>query len=162
MEQPRGPSYSGPPLATIDCEPYVVFKASEARGTKQLAFDFLNMFFARDRYMRFVGTVPVHLTPIFEPLVDDPGYQSSPFLVQWKPWADQTARLLSEGRVRPILMPDITTEGRTLPFLLEFQAAKILTQSVADVLKGGAPKDAAAEGQRRAEALLTSLRFKRW
>jgi len=31
MPQPRGTQYQGPPIATIDCEPYVIFKRAQTR-----------------------------------------------------------------------------------------------------------------------------------
>jgi hypothetical protein len=46
---------------------------------------------------------------------------------------------------------------------LEFQASKILTQAVTSVVSGGmSPHDAADVAQRRAEKLITDLKFNRW
>jgi multiple sugar transport system substrate-binding protein len=170
MPQPTGPSYSGPSIATIDCEPYVIFKsAAEKKNTRygsnaELAKKFLRLFYSRDQYLPFVKEVPIHLTPIFEGMANSPDYRSTPFVVRWMPWEEQTEEFLRDpSRVRPILMPDASDEGRALPFLLDFQSSKILTQAVADVVKNGVPPtEAARTAQRKAEQFVESLNLKRW
>ncbi|MCI0559522.1 MAG: extracellular solute-binding protein, partial [Nitrososphaera sp.] len=74
MPQPVGPSFKGKPLsiATIDCEPFVIFKSAQKRpaqdyGTNaDLAKAFLKVFYRKDHYLPFVSEVPIHLTPIFQ------------------------------------------------------------------------------------------------
>jgi multiple sugar transport system substrate-binding protein len=170
MPQPTGPSYTGPSIATIDCEPFVIFKSAQDRKNSYgdnsvLAKDFLRLFYQKDRYLPFVKEVPIHLTPIFEQMAQDPDYLSAPLVQKWKPWADQTNLFLADpsNRTRPILMPDVSEQGRTLPFLLDFQANKILTQLVSDVVKNRtAPNTAAQAAQVRAEQLVESLGYRRW
>lgn len=164
MPQPIGPSMKGSSIATIDCEPYVIFKSSEARGTSEYAKKFLQMFFRKQYYLPFVKSVPIHLTPIFKKMASDPDYLSAETVQRWKPWADQTnAFLLQKDRTRPILMPDSSEAGQQLPFLLEFQASKILTQAVTSVVSGKVSPDQAAKvAQAKAEQLITELGFRRW
>ena len=169
MPQPVGPSYAGPSIATIDCEPYVIFKSardrrSSAGDNAELAKKFLILFFRKDRYLEFVRDVPIHLTPIFENMASSPDYLNAPLIARWKPWADQTETFLREPvRLRPILMPDVSEQGRMLPFLLDFQSSKILTQLVSDVVKNHIPPEQAAKSaQERAEQLVESLNYKRW
>ena len=164
MPQPLGPSKSGESIATIDCEPYVIFKSVENRKTAEYAKKFLKMFFQKDNYLPFVKTVPIHLTPIFTKMAKSEDYQSTETVKHWKPWADQTDNfLLNKDKVRPILMPDNSEAGRQLPFLLEFQASKILTQAVTSVVSGNVtPEQAAKTAQERAEQLVTDLGHKHW
>jgi ABC-type glycerol-3-phosphate transport system substrate-binding protein len=172
MPQPVGPSYNGPSISTIDCEPYCVFKSAKGRqdvGSKdkdnaELAKEFLRMFYRADLYMSFVRTVPIHLTPIFQGMAASADYNGLELISRWRPWANQTTALLSDPkRVRPILMPDDTEQGRALPFLLEFQASRILTQAVSDVVKNHLPAQQAAENaQKRAEQFLESINQKKW
>jgi ABC-type glycerol-3-phosphate transport system substrate-binding protein len=164
MPQPHGPSYAGPPIATIDCEPFAIFKSAEARGNLDLAKDFLKMFYSKSYYLPFVRAVPIHLTPIFRGMAGSQEYANDPFVGQWKQWADQTSTFLSDPqRVRPILMPDVSEAGRSLPFLLEFQASQILTRAVADVVSAGRTVDVAAQdAQGRAERLVQSTGERAW
>ena len=169
MPQPIGPSFSGPSIATIDCEPYVIFKsARERKGSAgdnaEMAKRFLVLFYRKDRYLQFVQDVPIHLTPIFERMAVSPEYLNTPLIGRWKPWADQTDTFLRDpSRLRPILMPDVSEQGRMLPFLLDFQSSKILTQLVSDVVKNQTPPvQAAKSAQERAEQLVESLGYRRW
>jgi ABC-type glycerol-3-phosphate transport system substrate-binding protein len=169
MPQPLGPSFSGPSIATIDCEPYVIFKSAKDRtnayGTNaDMAKKFLLLLFRKDQYLPFVKEVPIHLTPIFQKIANSPDYLNTPLIRTWKPWADQTDVFLRDSsRLRPILMPDISEQGRTLPFLLDFQSSKILTQLVSDVVKNHTPPEQAAKAaQERAEQFVQSLGYKRW
>ena len=169
MRQPRGPSLesSQPTIATIDCEPYVIFKAAESRsagryGTNAaLCKEFLRAFYSRDTYLRFCTRVPIHLTPIFERLAADSSYLKTPLIVRWAPWEARCREALQTKAVRPILMPDETS--KTLPFLLELQSSRILANMVADVLEGTAtPAVAAAKAQHDAEALIDRLGQRKW
>lgn len=165
MPQPVGPSYSGPSIATIDCEPYVIFRSAEERGNAALARDFLRMFYRKDRYLPFVQAVPIHLTPIFKKMATSREYAEDPYVKHWKQWANQTSMFLSDpnNRVRPILMPDISDPGRNLAFLLEFQASKILTHAVTQVVHDRVqPQEAARTAQQKAEKLVESLGFRKW
>jgi multiple sugar transport system substrate-binding protein len=164
MPQPTGPSYNGASIATIDCEPYVIFRSTEQRGTTSLAKEFLKLFYKREHYVTFTRAVPIHLTPIFKKMSADSAYLSDPYIQNWKQWADQTSVFLADQRrLRPILMPDVSEAGRQLPFLLEFQANKILTQAVVDVVHNHVdPTAAARSAQEQAERLVESLGERRW
>lgn len=169
MDQPIGPSFNGPSIATIDCEPYVIFKSAENRHTEksnnaEYAKKFLRMFYDSTNYMNFVSKVPIHLTPIFKGMSRSREYTSLPHIKKWKQWADQTVKFLDDpNRVRPILMPDISEGGRAIPFLLEFQANRIISQAVTDVVsKKKTPKRAAQDAQIQAEQLIERLGYKKW
>ncbi len=144
-----------PSVATIDAEPWVVFAAAarrqQANGMRNdaLAKAFLRLFYSRENYAAYTRQVPIHLTPIFERMANDPAYVAAtrPF----ESWHRQTLRRLSDGTTRPILMPDLSPSGRSLPFLLEFQRAGILSGAINDVLQGNyTPQAAAARAQERA------------
>lgn len=147
-------------LATIDAEPWVVF--AEARNrvqasgktNEELAKDFLRLFYSKKNYSKYTQAVPVHLTPIFETMAEDSAYVEStkPF----QKWHDYTLAKLKAGTTRPILMPDNSAIGRSLPFLLEFQRAGILSGAIADVLQTEkTPTEAAQRAQLRATQLVS-------
>jgi len=170
MPQPRGPRSRKPAIATMDCEPFVIFKAAAARsaGDKltnaDLGKEFLRLFYAKRNYLDFVKTVPIHLTPIFQGMAASPEYTSTPALADWKPWHEQTVMFLQHPeQTRPILMPDVSPAGKALPYLLEFQSRRILTQAVVDVVGGTlSPHDAAIKAQRSAEQVVESTGNKGW
>lgn len=126
-------------IATVDCEPYVIFNAAEGRtgrsgkNNKELALEYLEIYYSNEFYTQFTNSVPVHLTPIFKNMAESDSYLNAVGI--WKPWHEKTMALLnSKGKTRPILMPDIREEGRKIPFLLEFQASNILSQAVAEAI----------------------------
>lgn len=169
MPAPSGPSHTGPAVATIDCEPFVIFRRSEQRtgtaGTNSMiARQFLEFFHRRANYLEFVKNVPIHLTPIFQGMVSDPLYTNTAIIADWQQWAQHSHSFLSQqDRVRPIMMPDVSEGGRKLGFLVEFQAEQILTRAMTDVLlKGKTPQEAATDAQQRTERLIQSLGLKRW
>ena len=165
MEQPTGPSYEGPSIATIDCEPYVIFRAAEKRtfrhgNNAELAKEFLQLFYRRDNYLEFVRTVPIHLTPIFQTLAASDAYRTNnDYLRTWRSWAEQTDRLLADpARTRPILMPDISDQGRAVPYLLDLQASRIISKAVTSVISGELDSKGAAErAQKDVEQLYQQL-----
>lgn len=143
------------PIATIDAEPWVVFKSSASRvqrdgvNNDQIAKDFLELFYQPKNYDLYTEAVPVHLTPIFERMANSPRYISA--TVPFTDWHVNTLTHLRSGTTRPILMPDISQSGKSLPFLLEFQRAGILSGAVSDVIESGAsPEKAAIRAQTRA------------
>ncbi len=166
MRQPIGPSYHGLPIATIDCEPYVIFKSAEQRNggavsNAEYARRFLkDFFYEKDAYLKFVNTVPIHLTPIFERFERDVAYQQNPALQQWKAWATQTQEFINAAeRTRPILMPDATEQGRALPFLMDFQSNRIISDAITRIVANHEQVSVvAAEAQRKAEDLIRQKR----
>jgi len=166
MHQPVGPSYKGPSIATIDCEPYVIFKSALSRKFKntnnaELGKRFLMKFYETDNYVKFCAKVPIHLTPIFSRMAKNPIYAENDVMKQWKKWEIHSNEYLNTpGRVRPILMPDTTKEAQRMPFLMQFQANKILTQAVTDVIRNGMSADSAArQAQDRALNLVSNGRY---
>ncbi|MDB5711574.1 MAG: sugar transporter substrate-binding protein [Sphingomonas bacterium] len=142
---------AGPSVATIDCEPFVIFSHTEKEkgvgnlSKRDLAARFLRAFYKRKNYLKFVSTVPIHLTPIFSNLAQDPAYLSS-FRKEWRPWHDRTLTLLSEKRyTRPILVPgpDNSTLEEDLrnPYLLPLQAQGIISHAITEALAPGADID---------------------
>lgn len=169
MPQVTGPSYNGEPIATIDCEPYVIFKKNSGNAEtdsqrEKLAKEFLTLYFKSDNYINFVNKVPIHLTPIFKNMALNAPYTSNELISRWKPWEQQTIQFLENpNRVRPILMPDNSITGRKIPFLLEFQARNILTKAVSAVVSEDvAPEIAAKRAQEESEIMIENLGFRKW
>jgi ABC-type glycerol-3-phosphate transport system substrate-binding protein len=148
LDQPTSKAGLGS-IATIDAEPWVVFQASanrrqaDGKGNDQLAKEFIRMFYAPEFYAEYTKQVPIHLTPIFERMASEPDYVAAtrPF----EAWHQRTLERLRDGSTRPILMPDLSPSGRSLPFLLEFQRANILSGAITDVLQTDNSIQAAAE-----------------
>lgn len=167
MEQPIGPSNSEKKsYATVDCEPYVIFNRATKIKTGEktneyYAKKFLQKFYSKENYLKFVQTVPIHLTPIFKGIATSNEYLSNSIIDNWGTWQKYTTNHLKENRVRPIMMPDLSPEGRKIPFLLEFQAKNILTEAVIDVIKNNLePEVAAKNAQEKAVLLIKSLGYK--
>ena len=168
MPQPSGPSFGKgggrAPIATIDCEPFVIFRKAEGRRSSQnnlsnadLAKIFLkDFFYNRTYYLDFVKSVPIHLTPIFPALAQSPDYQQAPPIRNWAQWAKLTDEVLAASdRTRPILMPDTSEGGRQLPFLMELQARRLLTNAVVAVVADRQnPKQVAATLQESVRRLV--------
>lgn len=144
LDQPRGPRYSAPPIATIDAETFVLFTTARARGRVELARQFLRRFYDRANYLEFVSEVPIHLTPVQRDLRHDPGYAENGIVQRWAPWQQQTDRYLNgaDGReVRPILMPG--TDDRALQYLFQLNNERILSTAVQGALTAPADADPA-------------------
>lgn len=167
MQQPSGPSnYERKSYATVDCEPYVIFSRAAKIKTGEktneyYAKKFLEKFYTKENYLKFVQTVPIHLTPIFKGMATGKEYLSNSIITNWGQWQKYTTDHLNENMVRPIIMPDLSPEGRKIPFLLEFQAKNILTEAVIDVIKNNLePAKAAKNAQEKTVLLLKSLGYK--
>jgi ABC-type glycerol-3-phosphate transport system substrate-binding protein len=157
MPQPVGPSGTTS-YATVDAEPWVIFQASP---NKDLAKEFLKLFYRRDFYLRFCLTVPMQLTPIFRSLAESPEYANDPFIRKWQPWQDQELQFIRDNRIRPIFVAEPADIQR--PFLLEFQGSRILSDLVIAVAKDGQDPQAAAQAaQKKAEELIERLGHRRW
>ena len=157
MEQPLGPS-GNTSFATIDAEPWSIFKSSEA---VQEAKAFLKFFYRKENYLEFCSQVPIHLMPIIREYAEDDHYQKDPFIQKWRPWSNASLKMISENRVKPILLAE--DDDRKLPFLMELQGSRIITDMVLAVtLEGKDPKQAAAEGQAKAEAFIERLGYRHW
>ena len=111
--------------------------------------------------MKYCHSVPIHLTPIFKSMINDPEYLAHPRIRKWRSWHDAMITGLREHRFLPFgfSRPD----DKLLPFLAELDGSGIVADMVIAAMVGGADPDAAAvRAQQRAEELLTQLGFKRW
>ncbi|HEV8641871.1 MAG TPA: extracellular solute-binding protein [Methylomirabilota bacterium] len=157
MFKPRGPS--GPKgISALDGENWAVFTQSKYPNE---AFEFLRMFYKREHYLKYCHTVPIHLTPIFKSMLNDPEYLAHPRIQKWRTWHDFMVTGLSQGRFLPIgfSRPD----DNLLPFLAELDGSGIVADLIVEVMVGEKnPKAEADRAQKRAEELLAQLGFKRW
>ena len=157
MPQPVGPSGSTS-YATIDCEPWVIFSGSK---NIELGKEFLKAYYERSNYLNFVSQVPIHLTPITKSLAESREYLDLPFVKKWTPWQDLTFEMMRDNRTRPIFLAQ--EKDRTLPFLMELQGSRVLTDMVMAVtVEGMTPEKAAAAAQTKAEGLIENLGFRKW
>jgi len=142
MHQPTGPSNpSNHSIATIDCEPWVIFKKkNNSEERLKICKEFLKAYYKKDNYIKFTSQVPIHLTPIFIDDANDPEYLNK--TKNWKSWNDNTLAYLNKENgldVRPILMPDNSEKGKSWNFLLELQYSKILYNNIIKVLTTDEP-----------------------
>ena len=157
MPQPVGPSGTTS-YATLDAEPWVIFQSSP---NKDLAKEYLKLFYRRDLYLRFCLTVPMHLTPIFQSLAESPEYLNNSMITKWQPWQNQEMQFIKDKRIRPIFISEDADLQR--PFLLEFQGSRILSDLIFAVAKEGQdPEVAAKAAQTKGEALIERLGYRRW
>ena len=153
MEQPHGPSGQRG-MATIDCEPWTIFAQSKNIA---LAKEFLLKFYAKENYLEYCRQVPIHLTPILQDLAESKEYREDSFIKRWQPWLQQSLKMLQEKRVNPIFLASQT--DRSLPFLMELQGSRILTDMVLAVTQEHkTPQEAAAEAQRKAVNFIAASR----
>lgn len=130
------------PVATIDCEPFVIFRKRAAEpygnGTKRsLCIDFLKAFYEPAAYLHFCQQVPIHLSPIFSDVAEQKEYKDT--FVGFEAWHEHTmAYLRDPHRTRPILVaghdPDTLESDLKNPHLLDLQARNIISDSVVRVL----------------------------
>jgi ABC-type glycerol-3-phosphate transport system substrate-binding protein len=105
--------------------------------------------------------VPIHLSPIFKSMLNDPEYLANPRIKKWKSWHDVMIAGLNQQRFLPIGFS--RPEDNLLPFLAELDGSGIVADLVVEVMVGGKnPKAEADRAQKRAEELLTQLGHKRW
>lgn len=157
MEQPVGPSGTES-FSTIDCEPWAIFKSSKSKNE---AKEFLKFFYQKENYLKFCIQLPIHLTPILKSLAESQEYLNNDFIKKWKPWQDMSLRMINNGRVHPIFLTE--NDDRDLPFLLELQGSRIITDMILAVTnEGKEPIQAATEAQQKAEELIEKLGYKKW
>ncbi len=157
MFKPRGPQ-GQKGISALDGENWAVFTQSKYPNE---AFEFLKIFYKRDNYMKYCHTVPIHLTPIFKSMINDPEYLANPRIQKWRSWHDFMVTGLNQGRFLPIgfSRPD----DNVLPFLAELDGSGIVADLIVEVMVGEKPpKGEADRAQKRAEELLAQLGFKRW
>jgi multiple sugar transport system substrate-binding protein len=157
MLRPHGPS-GQKGISALDGENWAVFTQSKYPNE---AFEFLKLFYKKEYYLQYCHSVPIHLTPIFKSMINDPEYLGHPRIKKWRPWHDTMVSGLKAGRFLPIGFS--RPEDNLVPFLAELDGSGIVADMVVEVMVGG--KNAKAEAdkaQRRAEELLAQLGFKRW
>jgi len=157
LAKPRGPSGKRG-MASLDGENWAVFTQSRYPDE---AFEFLRLFYKREHYLRYCHSVPIHLTPIFTSMMNDPEYLAHPRIRKWRSWHDFVMAGLRDGRFLPIGFT--RPEDKRLPFLAELEGSGIVADLVVDVTAGRQdPKREADRAQQRAEELLTQLGARRW
>jgi multiple sugar transport system substrate-binding protein len=157
MLRPHGPA-GRVGISALDGENWAVFTQSKYPNE---AFEFLKLFYKKEHYLQYCHSVPIHLTPIFKSMINDPEYLGHPRIKKWRPWHDTMVSGLKAGRFLPIGFS--RPEDNLVPFLAELDGSGIVADMVVEVMVGG--KNAKAEAdkaQRRAEELLAQLGFKRW
>jgi multiple sugar transport system substrate-binding protein len=157
MLRPRGPS-GKIGVSALDGENWAVFSQSKYPNE---AFEFLKLFFKKEHYLKYCHSVPIHLTPIFKSMLNDPEYLAHPRIKKWRSWHDVMVNGLNQGRFLPIGFT--RPEDNTLPFLAELDGSGIVADMIVEVMVGGkGPKAEADRAQKRAEELLAQLGHKRW
>ncbi|MGH7318513.1 MAG: ABC transporter substrate-binding protein [Candidatus Rokuibacteriota bacterium] len=155
---PRGPSAgTREGSGSYDGELWVIFKdAANSEGAKA----FLKVFYDPKFYRDYTLTVPIHLTPIFKSVAEDPSYQAAPFIQKYRPWLTYAVDLASGSRAFPLLTSSM--DDRLVPFWFELLGSNIISDMVLDVLDGKPAQEAARRAQSRTEDLITKLGYKRW
>ena len=157
MTQPIGPS-GKKSFATIDCEPWAVMASSKVIYE---AKEFLKFLYNKENYLRFCTQVPIHLTPIRPSVAESDDYKNNDFLKKWEPWLDASLTMIREQRVRPILL--VEEDDKEIPFIMELQGSRIITDMVLAVtMEGKTPVEAAKEAQEKAEKFIENMGYKKW
>jgi len=157
MFRPHGPQ-GKVGVSALDGENWAVFTQSKYPNE---SFEFLKLFYKREHYMKYCHSVPIHLSPIFKSMLNDPEYLSNARIKKWRSWHDFMMKGLAENRFLPIGFS--RPEDNQLPFLAELDGSGIVADMVVEVMVGSKdPKGEADRAQKRAEELLTQLGAKRW
>jgi len=157
MFRPHGPQ-GKVGVSALDGENWAVFTQSKYPNE---SFEFLKLFYKREHYMKYCHSVPIHLSPIFKSMLNDPEYLSNARIKTWRSWHDFMMKGLADNRFLPIGFS--RPEDNQLPFLAELDGSGIVADMVVEVMVGSKdPKGEADRAQKRAEELLTQLGAKRW
>src|SRR6267143_834494 len=157
MFRPRGPA-GQKGISALDGENWAVFTQSKYPNE---AFEFLRLFYKKEHYLQYCHSVPIHLTPIFSSMLNDPAYLANERIKKWKAWHEVMLAGLRGNRFLPLGFT--RPEDNLLPFLAELDGSSIVADMVVEVMVGGKnPKGEADRAQKRAEELLTQLGHKRW
>jgi ABC-type glycerol-3-phosphate transport system substrate-binding protein len=154
MFRPHGPQ-GKVGVSALDGENWAVFTQSKYPNE---SFEFLKLFYKREHYMKYCHSVPIHLSPIFKSMLNDPEYLSNARIKKWR-----LVRLHDEGpgdnRFLPIGFSRLETTsclpGRARRLGHRRNAGRVMVGSKD-------PKGEADRAQKRAEELLTQLGAKRW
>src|SRR5207302_2326150 len=113
MLRPHGPA-GQKGISALDGENWAVFTQSKYPNE---AFEFLKLFYKKEHYLAYCHSVPIHLTPIFKSMLNDPVYLGHERIKKWRPWHDVMLAALQQKRLLPLgfTRPD----DNLLPFLAE-------------------------------------------
>src|SRR6185312_15405433 len=132
--------------ATLDAEPWVILKRSP---DPELAKKFLQFFYRKENYLVFSGSVPIHLTPIFQSLARSAEYTNLPLVRKWRPYHDYLIGMMDKGSVLPIFMA--RPEDRLRPELFNLEGSRVISTMVRDVTQRGiTPEQATTEAMAKA------------
>lgn len=150
--RPVGPS-GDDWITQLDAEPWVVFKDSP---DAEAAADFLEFFFERQNYLRWIGSVPTQLLPVRASTFDDADYRALPEVRTWGFWIDQQRQMLESGQAYPLMVTQWS--DLELPYVSDLYGSEILVDMVMDVVENGKDIDEAMDdAQARADELLSPL-----
>ncbi|SDT23221.1 ABC transporter substrate-binding protein [Jiangella sp. DSM 45060] len=150
--RPVGPS-GDDWITQLDAEPWVVFKDSP---DAEAAADFLEFFFERQNYLRWIGSVPTQLLPVRASTFDDADYRALPEVRTWEFWIDQQRQMLESGQAYPLMVTQWS--DLELPYVSDLYGSEILVDMVMDVVENGKDIDEAMDdAQARADELLSPL-----
>src|SRR4029453_12252685 len=82
--RPHGPG-AKVGISALDGENWAVFTQSKYPNE---AFEFLRLFYKKEHYMAYCHSVPIHLSPIFKSMLNDPAYPANEPIKKWKPGHD--------------------------------------------------------------------------
>ena len=140
-------------FTTLDCEPWAILKAARHGD---VARRFLVFLYEQTNYVRFCQTVPIHLTPIRISAATSEEYQNTPFVSRWHEWQDRVITMLKSPYALPILFN--RPEDRNVPYLMELNGERVITDAVLAVAVDHKPAAAVAhEAQEKANAILKRL-----
>ena len=157
-----GPSARGKRFATLDGEPWVIFRKSylpdaERSRRRDLAEQFLKAYYTQKQYLSFCSTVPGHLTPVVknDALLDKAVPED--MAKNWSSWIGYSRKALNDNEVRAILLPD---GAQTMPrFLLEFSRENVLHRAMVSLLTEDRPvEDIMKEAQQKAQEIADRTR----
>ena len=157
MLRPRGPS-GKVGTSALDGENWAVF--SQAKYPNE-TFEFLRLFYKKEYYIAYCHSVPIHLTPIFKSMLNDPAYLANERIKKWKPWHD----VMIVGASREAAAAARLHAAGRQPAAVPCRARRLEHRGRHGGRGHGraeAPKAEADRAQKRAEELLTQLGHKRW
>ena len=145
MLRPHGPS-GKVGISALDGENWAVFSQSKYPNE---AFEFLRLFYKKEHYLQYCHSVPIHLTPIFTSMLDDPAYLANERIKKWKALARGDAGR-PQGQPLPAARLHPAGGQPACRFLAELDGSSIVADMVVEVMVGG--KNPKARGRSRAEA----------
>jgi ABC-type glycerol-3-phosphate transport system substrate-binding protein len=124
----------------------------------EVAAEFLKeVVFKRENIRDFCLTVPVHLNPPINGVVDDPVYKENALVKKWANWIDVQHKNLADKAARPLFI--LEESDKKVPWLTDIANAGIMGETVTAVVsKGVSPQDAMKAGQEKATSIAMSAK----